>query len=172
MTALALPAVKYSVYFYSPSSEAGISTIQSEALETPKPKFSMQRAVKLLWKHLIDSYTNRNVVEWSLWWSLAMGGYLLVLNYIQVLWLEIETENVYNGGVEAGLTLLGAISAYGAGSIDSKIFQKYNLWILTICSLAEGGFIITAALTESIILSYAMYIAFGVLYMFMITMAR
>lgn len=101
-----------------------------------------------------------------------MGGYLLVLNYIQVLWLEIETENVYNGGVEAGLTLLGAISAYGAGSIDSKIFQKYNLWILTICSLAEGGFIITAALTESIILSYAMYIAFGVLYMFMITMAR
>lgn len=104
VTALALPAVKYSVYFYSPNSEATISTVESEKA---KPKFSMQRAVKLLWKHLIDSYTNRNVVEWSLWWSLAMGGYLMVLNYIQVLWLEIETENVFNGGVEAGLTLLG-----------------------------------------------------------------
>lgn len=40
----------------------------------------------------------------------------MVLNYVQLLWLEIETENIYNGAVEAGLTLLGAFSAYGAGT--------------------------------------------------------
>jgi thiamine transporter 2/3 len=103
-----------------------------------------------------------------------MAGFLQVQSYVQVLWKEIDPDRtiIYNGAVEAGLTLFGAISAFMAGLIDSTFFEKFNLWILTICSLLEGIFVVVSSYATHVLLAYAMYILFGVLYIFMITMAR
>lgn len=102
-----------------------------------------------------------------------MAGFLMVQIYVQLLWREIddEGEHLFNAGVEAALTLFGAIAAFLAGFTTSKTFQRFDSWILTFCSLLEGIFIIISSQTSSIWIAYSMYVLFGVLYSFMITMA-
>lgn len=102
-----------------------------------------------------------------------MAGFLMVQIYVQLLWQEIDSDREYllNAGVEAVLTLLGAIAAFLAGFLTSKTFQKFDLWILTFCSLLEGIFIVVSSQTSSIWVAYTMYVLFGVLYTFMITIA-
>lgn len=102
-----------------------------------------------------------------------MGGFLQIQSYVQILWQEIDEnqENYFNGAVEATVTLFGAISCLVAGFIPSEKFEKYDMWILTVCSLVEGGMIIVSSLTDQIWVAYSMYILFGAVYMFMITLA-
>lgn len=47
-----------------------------------KPKFSCQTAVRMLWKHFIMAYSNPTVVVWSIWWAVAMSGFLQVNLFI------------------------------------------------------------------------------------------
>lgn len=161
----------------STSTESSVENLQlkrnSSIKETPKPNFSWTRAKNLLWLHFLQAYSNKTVLVWSIWWSLAMGGFLQIQSYVQLLWQDIDPkqEYFYNGGVEAALTLLGAISCLIAGAISSEKFEKFDMWILTFCSLLEGVFIVVSSQSNSIWLAYAMYILFGVVYMFMITLA-
>jgi solute carrier family 19 (thiamine transporter), member 2/3 len=129
--------------------------------------------VNLLWQHFLGSYSNPKIVQWSFWWALAMAGFLMVQIYVQLLWQDIDKDRefLFNAGVEAVLTLLGAISAFLAGFLTTKTFQKFDLWILMFCSLLQGIFILISSQTTSIWVAYAMYITFGVLYTFMITIA-
>lgn len=94
--------------------------------------------------------------------------------YIQFLWQQInpDHENIYNGAVEALLTLLGALGAFAAGYLDSKRFDRWDLWLLTLCSAIEGCTLIWGALTDSVWVSYVAYVIFGTIYYFMITVAR
>lgn len=94
--------------------------------------------------------------------------------YIQFLWQQTnpDHENVYNGAVEAALTLLGALGALTAGYLDSKRFERWDMWLLTVCSGLQGSALVWAAFTSSVWISYVMYIIFGILYHFMITVAR
>ncbi|NWS71710.1 S19A1 protein, partial [Crotophaga sulcirostris] len=61
---------------------------------------------------------------WSLWWVFNSAGYYLVLYYVQILWNEIwpTTDNyrVYNGGVDAASTLLGAVASFAAGFVKIR----------------------------------------------------
>ncbi|NXS25241.1 S19A1 protein, partial [Mystacornis crossleyi] len=61
---------------------------------------------------------------WSLWWVLNLAGYYLVLYYAHILWNEISpnTDNrqVYNGGVDAASTLLGAVASFAAGYLKIR----------------------------------------------------
>lgn len=176
-----LPSVGVSLYFYSlPKSFDDINSNEdnqknlhiSDGTEE-KPKFSYSRATNLLWRHFLDSYSNPKILQWSLWWSLAMAGFLMVQIYVQLLWQEIDVERefLFNAGVEATLTLFGAIAAFFAGFLTSETFQRFDLWIISICSLLEGIFIVVSSQTTSIWIAYTMYILFGVLYTFMITIA-
>ncbi|NWU70990.1 S19A1 protein, partial [Pterocles burchelli] len=58
---------------------------------------------------------------WSLWWVFNSAGYYLMLYYVQILWNEIypttDHRQVYNGGVDAASTLLGAIASFAAGYV-------------------------------------------------------
>lgn len=179
-----LPSVGISLYFYSvpgPSDDNSESNdfnqnhtnlnVSDDAKK--KPKFSYSRATTLLWRHFLDSYSNPKILQWSLWWALAMAGFLMVQIYVQLLWQEIDKDGEYllNAGVEATLTFLGAIAAFLAGFLTSKTFQKFDLWILTFCSLLEGIFIVVSSQTTSIWMAYTMYVLFGVVYTFMITIA-
>lgn len=93
---------------------------------------------------------------------------------MQPLWREIkphdENSNIYNGAVEAILTLLGTIGALVAGSIHTDWKTKGEI-VLAICSLIEGGVLLMASQTTEIFVAYAAYIIFGALYHFMITIA-
>lgn len=181
IVAIALPSVGISLYFYSlPDSFESVteSTDQAKDENIPKhaqvnPIFSYSRATGLLWRHFLDSYSNWIIVQWSFWWALAMAGFMMVQFYVQFLWQEVDPDREYllNAGVEATLTLFGATAAFGAGYLTSKKFQKYDSWILTVCSLVEGVFVIISSQTNSIWLAYIMYILFGILYSFMITIA-
>lgn len=42
------------------------------------PSFSCSRAFSVLWEHFTVSYSNGVVVVWSIWWALAMAGFLQV----------------------------------------------------------------------------------------------
>lgn len=90
------------------------------------------------------------------------------------MWHDINPtqENVFNGGVEALLTLLGAGGAFLAGFINNQKFEQWDMLILAGCTAINGGIILWAALTETIWISYGAYIFFGVLYHFMITVAK
>lgn len=101
-----------------------------------------------------------------------MAGFLMVQIYVQVLWKEIDIDQLQlNAGVEATLTLFGAAAAFLAGFLTSRTFAKFDIWVLTFCSLLEGAFILISSQTDSIWIAYTMYILFGVLYSFMITIA-
>ncbi|XP_052897588.1 thiamine transporter 2-like [Anopheles moucheti] len=143
------------------------------ATTLPKAHFSASRAVRLLWKHFISAYRQLPVVQWSLWWALAMAGFIQVQVYVQLLWHEIDQQQgtLFNGGAEALLTLLGAISALAAGYIANRIFEQWALWILTVCSGLQGGLILYSGFATNIWVAYVLYILFGTLYLFMVTMA-
>lgn len=95
-------------------------------------------------------------------------------SYIQLLWKEIyaDNTNLQNGSVEAAITLLGAIGAFSAGFVNSKHFNRYDIWILAICTTIEGVLLLWAAFTTHLWSCYCAYILFGIIYHFMITIAR
>lgn len=193
-----LPSVGISLYFYavprnsqvhSQSSDNSIghtsdfpSSMMSKGeyeevnldLDMEAPNFSCSRASNLLWQHFLQSYSNSTVLLWSFYWSLAMGGFLQVQIYVQFLWQQIDVgkENFFNGAVEAAVTFFGAFGAFGAGFVATETFQKFDNWILIVCSLLEGILIIISSITRSVWVAYLMYVLFGIIYMFMITMAK
>lgn len=118
----------------------------------------------------MSAYTNPTVLKWSIWWALATCGQLQVISYAQILWKEIDEnhESYYNGAVEATVTLLGAVGAMTAGLMNG-VFRSQ--WILTICSILMGAFMIISAVTNILWVAYAMYVMFGILYFFVITIA-
>lgn len=177
---LLLPSVGVSLYMWSvdsPTTEHSNGTEKAQRdlmLESnaEKPKFSLERASRLMWQHFKESYSNRTVLVWSIWWSFCQAGFFLVINYVQLLWQEIdpEQENFYNGDVEALLTLFGALSATLAGHVLNKSFVKYDIYLLTLCSFVEGALILVSANTSNIYVSYIMYILFGIFFHFIITL--
>ncbi|XP_031633904.1 folate-like transporter 2 [Contarinia nasturtii] len=137
------------------------------------PTFSLSHAIQRIGNHIKTSYSNVTVIQWSILWSMSMCGFLQVQSYIQPLWKEIDPHEtvLYNGAVEALITLLGAISAYAAGFLNSKSFNRYEIWILTILMLVEGGLLLWGSLTTSLWCCYISYVIFGMIYHFMITVA-
>lgn len=174
--AVCLPSVGISIYMWSYDDDRpnDSSTIQAESIHkisSLKPKFSWSRARTLLWQHFLQAYSDSTVLIWSIWWSLAMAGFLQIQSYVQLLWLDIDPhqENFYNGAVEAAVTLMGATACLVAGFVPSDKFEKFDLWILTICSLVEGIMIVISSYTSSIWIAYIMYVLFGTIYMFMVS---
>ncbi|NXN91048.1 S19A1 protein, partial [Rhinopomastus cyanomelas] len=61
---------------------------------------------------------------WSVWWVFNSAGYYLMLYNVQILWDEIypskDNPRVYNGGVDAASTLLGAGASFAAGYVKIR----------------------------------------------------
>lgn len=130
-------------------------------------------AFALMKKHFVDSFANKYVLKWSLWWALSTCGYIQVQCYMQVLWNDIQDDPntpIYNGAVESVLTVLGFMGALLAGILRVDWKVKGDL-ALTVCSLLSGFIILYTSRTKYVILSYICYIAFGAVYHFMITIA-
>lgn len=69
------------------------------------------------------------------------------------------------------LALLGAVSAMFAGYLGNGIISRLKTYIFTFCALLEAFLLVLASRTESLYISYAAYILFGMIYHCMITIA-
>uniref|UniRef100_A0A3Q1HDN6 Solute carrier family 19 member 3b n=1 Tax=Anabas testudineus TaxID=64144 RepID=A0A3Q1HDN6_ANATE len=128
-------------------------------------------AVHLLWQSFRESYSSRHVIYWSLWWALATSGYVQVFNYIQLMWDHIEpsaTSSIYNGGVEAVCSLVGAAAAFSVGYIKVT-WAVWGELALGLFSAVGAGAVFLMALTSSIWACYAGYVLFKSCYMLLIT---
>uniref|UniRef100_A0A182N673 Thiamine transporter 1 n=1 Tax=Anopheles dirus TaxID=7168 RepID=A0A182N673_9DIPT len=199
--ALFLPSVPTSMYFHRRAPEASTTTASdtghlpadkevttmeiiaddrsddSKASPTTTPASQASRsrvknAFLLLWLHFRTSFTNRSVLQWSVWYALAMAGYIQILAYVQALWSSIDETQpaVWNGAVEAALTLLGAIVSLLAGYLHSGFLKpRTSLLSLALLSFAAGGAMLLATKTGTLVVSYVGYMIFCVLYAFAIT---
>ncbi|KAF6720857.1 Thiamine transporter 2 [Oryzias melastigma] len=128
-------------------------------------------ASHLLWKSFRESYSSKSLIYWSLWWALATAGYVQVFNYIQLMWDHIEpsaTASIYNGGVEAACSVVGAAAAFSVGFIK----VTWTVWgelALGLFSGVGAGAVFLMAFTSSIWVCYAAYVVFKSCYMFLIT---
>ncbi|XP_010018045.1 PREDICTED: folate transporter 1 [Nestor notabilis] len=111
---------------------------------------------------------------WSLWWIFNSAGYYLMLYYVQILWNEIcpTTDNrcVYNGGVDAASTLLGALASFAAGYV--KI--RWTLWselVIGVVTAFQAGLLLLMNTTSNIWLCYAAYVLFRGSYQFLVPIA-
>ncbi|EMP29290.1 Folate transporter 1 [Chelonia mydas] len=111
---------------------------------------------------------------WSLWWIFNSAGYYLMLYYVQLLWSEIypttDNRKVYNGGVDAASTLLGAITAFSAGYV--KI--RWALWselVIGGVTAFQAGLLFLMSTTSNIWLCYGAYILFRGSYQFLVPLA-
>lgn len=85
---------------------------------------------------------------------------------------KCHLKNVWNGAVDATLTLLAAIFALFAGFIHgARLNPRGSLLALAVLSIMEGGAVLLSCWTTSIVWSYIGYIIFGALYAFTITVS-
>lgn len=158
---LLLPPVKKSIYFHQEPSQ------QSSIVQQTKMAFG------LMWNHFKHGYSHKYTVKWSVWWAVATAGFIQVQVYMQPLWTAIVDDPdkpIYNGAVEAVLTVLGFVGALLAGVFTVNWETKGDI-ALTSCSIIQGSIMIVASQTPYVVVSYVCYIVFGALYHFTITVA-
>ncbi|XP_015587819.1 thiamine transporter 1 [Cephus cinctus] len=139
---------------------------------SPSLGLKIKHAYILLWKHMIEAYTNLTVIKWSLWWAFATCGYLQVISYTQLIWQDTvaDGDNIYNGAVEALYTIIGAATVFGVGKLQLN-WPLVGEAMLSIFSFIEGILLLLIACTYNIWLSYTVYILFGVIYHTIVTVA-
>ncbi|XP_068136628.1 thiamine transporter 2 isoform X2 [Hyperolius riggenbachi] len=131
---------------------------------------------KVLWllcKDIKECYSSSQLIYWSLWWALATAGYNQVINYVQVLWEHVEpaqNSTIYNGGVEAVSTFLGALSSLSVGYVKVNWEMSGEL-ALAIFSAVNAGALFLMDYSFNIWMCYAGYLVFKASYMLLITIA-
>lgn len=137
------------------------------------------QVLKQMWKEFLSVYRDWNLLQWSIWWSIATCGYYQIGNYIQNLWELIynnqsgatgSTDNPYYGAVEAASTLLGALSSFATMYVKAN-WDIYGELLMGIVSLIDSVLLVTMALTANIWIAYVNYIIFRASYQVVITIA-
>lgn len=169
-----LPMPKTSLFFKGKKANGSCSekenTVQNGVVDWCSRE-NVTRAGRLLWQSFRESYSSRHIVYWSLWWALATAGYVQIFNYIQLLWDHIEpsaTSSIYNGGVEATCSLVGAAAAFCVGHIKVS-WAVWGELALGLFSAVGTGAVFLMALTSSIWACYVGYAIFKSCYMLLIT---
>ncbi|XP_037039633.1 thiamine transporter 1-like [Bradysia coprophila] len=159
-----IPRVETSTYFNRNTGGKWSETFRrSQILE----------AFNLIWNHFRTSYANKVVVLWSIYYAVVLCFNIQITAYIQILWMSIDDsqEVIYNGAVDAILTLLGACFAILAGKIHINFLKKsmHSLLVLILMSSVQGVFVVLAANSQTLLACYIFYICFGASYAFGIT---
>lgn len=80
---------------------------------------------------------------------------------------------MWNGAVDAALTLLSAVFALLAGYFHAgRLSTKLSLLSMAFLSILQGGCVLLACWPNNIYLSYLGYTLYGGLFAFTITVAR
>ncbi|KAM9316443.1 thiamine transporter 2 [Gastrophryne carolinensis] len=181
VSSLALPMPKKSMFFHKKvthlDEEPKPSTYTTDSQGMDAADTNIERNFfKVLWllcKDLKNCYSSPQLIYWSLWWALATAGYNQVVNYVQVLWEHVEpaqNSTIYNGGVEAVATFLGALSSLAVGYVKVD-WELSGELALAIFSAVNAGAIFLMDYSFNIWMCYAGYLVFKSSYMLLITIA-
>ncbi|XP_039612292.1 reduced folate transporter [Polypterus senegalus] len=125
-------------------------------------------------KELVNVVRKPQLRLWSIWWILNSTGYYLIIYYVQILWNEvypaIENRKVYNGGVDAASTLLGAITSFAAGYVKIRWFLWSEL-VIAIITTVQAGLLLLMNTTSNIWVCYIAYVLFRGFYQFLVPIA-
>jgi solute carrier family 19 (thiamine transporter), member 2/3 len=162
--AVFIPPVKTSMYFNRDMSDGKITETYTHN--------QTSNAFHLIWNHFKTSYGNASVIMWSVFYAVALCFYVQITAYIQVLWISIDDsqEIIYNGAVDAILTLFGFAVSILAGKVHLNFLHKKNrvLIVLIIMSSLQGCFVVFAANSRSLLSCYIFYVLYGTSYAFCI----
>uniref|UniRef100_A0A8B9IH33 Thiamine transporter 1 n=1 Tax=Anser cygnoides TaxID=8845 RepID=A0A8B9IH33_ANSCY len=173
-TAWFLPMPQKSLFFHHHEAAAdGEAAPKLAVWWLSEQKVDIVKVLKDLWRDLLQCYSSWTMLCWSVWWALSTCGYFQVINYVQGLWemvLPSHSTEIYNGGVEAASTLLGAVAVFVVGHIKTS----WAMWGEV--ALALFSFLIAAAVyimdtVHNIWVCYASYVVFRIIYMLLITIA-
>ncbi|KAH8295106.1 hypothetical protein KR018_007213 [Drosophila ironensis] len=169
--AFGLPKVTKSLYFHSKDDTDSGEVKEDSKLSVTK---KVSQALELIWWHFRSAYTNPLVVQWSLWYAVNYAGYQQITTYMQVAWNSFEDKPtvVWNGAVDAALTLLSAVFALIAGYFHAGRLQpRTSLILMALLSVLEGCCVLLSCWTSNIYLSYLGFVLYGGLFAFAITVA-
>uniref|UniRef100_A0A8B9PAX3 Thiamine transporter 1 n=1 Tax=Apteryx owenii TaxID=8824 RepID=A0A8B9PAX3_APTOW len=169
-----LPMPQKSLFFHHASSQQISREMKViDCKNGSAQKVDFLKVLRDLWQDFLQCYSSRTMLCWSVWWALSTCGYFQVINYAQGLWemvLPSHSSEIYNGGVEAVSTLLGAVAVFVVGHIKTS----WAMWGEV--ALALFSFLIAAAVyimdtVHNIWVCYASYVVFRIIYMLLITIA-
>ncbi|XP_067402215.1 thiamine transporter 1 isoform X1 [Emydura macquarii macquarii] len=146
---------------------------EERSAETQEQKVDISRVLKELWQDFLQCYSSRPMLCWSVWWSLSTCGYFQVINYVQGLWEMVvpsQSFKIYNGGVEAVSTLLGAVAVFAVGYIKVS-WATWGEVALALFSLLIAAAVYVMDTVRNIWVCYASYVIFRIVYMLLITIA-
>lgn len=106
----ALPKVENSLYFHHRSNKSSVENAPADDANSTLDKQDQLRPMQLLWSHFHSAYTNPMVLQWSLWYAIALAGYLQVTTYMQVVWKSFD--NVPTVSTRKGLEDIGKINVH------------------------------------------------------------
>ncbi|XP_037362423.1 thiamine transporter 1 [Talpa occidentalis] len=147
--------------------------MEEPSLEEPEPKPDRLLVLKVLWNDFLMCYSSRPLLCWSVWWALSTCGYFQVVNYTQGLWEKVMSSRhaaIYNGGVEAVSTLLGAVAVFAVGYIKIS-WSTWGEMTLFLFSLLIAAAVYIMDTVGNIWVCYASYVVFRIIYMLLITIA-
>uniref|UniRef100_A0A2S2PWR7 Thiamine transporter 2 n=1 Tax=Sipha flava TaxID=143950 RepID=A0A2S2PWR7_9HEMI len=201
--AIFLPKVKQSLYFHKRKKvDDSIMTQSTDTIYNPeKYKYPHQLSVdslntnqktnvsplntnteeysvlQTLYKDFKQSYSDPYVRKLCFWWAIAMGGYLQVYAYINVLYTYVleETDDaeftLYNGAAESLNTLLGAIAAFTISKVNWNWYSVGDVFF-TVGSVVASGVLLCCVYCKNLWFIYAFYIIYGMMYQTMLTIAE
>ncbi|XP_039383365.1 thiamine transporter 1 isoform X3 [Mauremys reevesii] len=140
---------------------------------TLEEKVDISKVLRELWRDFLQCYSSRPMLCWSVWWAFSTCGYFQVINYTQGLWemvLPSQRFEIYNGGVEAVSTLLGAVAVFAVGYIKVS-WATWGEVALALFSLLIAAAVYVMDTVRNIWLCYASYVIFRIVYMLLITIA-
>ncbi|KAM7055123.1 thiamine transporter 1 [Molossus nigricans] len=150
--------------------------VEEPPMEELEPQTDRLLVLKVLWNDFLMCYSSRPLLCWSVWWALSTCGYFQVINYTQGLWEQVMPSRhaaisaVYNGGVEAVSTLLGAVAVFAVGYIKIS-WSTWGEMTLSLCSLLIAATVYIMDTVGNIWVCYASYVVFRIIYMLLITIA-
>ena len=167
-----------SIFLPMPASNSGnVFLISDAGTDEDEKRTHLKRwqiSILSLFKAFKESYSNRTLLQWSLWWALATCGYLQIGNYVQNLWEEIQgpdKSGSLNGGVEAAGTLGGAIVALVLSFLNVR-WGIIGEMLLGCLSLTDAILLVIMAKAENVWIAYVTYVCYRMSYTFLITIAR
>ncbi|KAL4660178.1 folate transporter 1-like isoform X2 [Arapaima gigas] len=176
-----LPWPKHSLFFNRGKQEEGATQLEldkmrlSESTDLSRTSPWRRSAFFQILKELQNVVSIPCLRLWSIWWIFSSAGYYLVLFYVHILWNNLypatENKHVYNGGVEAVSTLLGAATSFAAGFV--KI--RWNLWselVIGVITALQASLLLLMGMTNSIWICYVSYVFFKGFYQFLVPIAN
>uniref|UniRef100_A0A4X1UYX4 Thiamine transporter 1 n=1 Tax=Sus scrofa TaxID=9823 RepID=A0A4X1UYX4_PIG len=161
-----LPMPQKSLFFHHVPASQGMNGIKGS-----KPDRLL--VLRVLWNDFLICYSSRPLLCWSVWWALSTCGYFQVVNYAQGLWEQVMPSrhaSIYNGGVEAVSTLLGAVAVFAVGYIKIS-WSTWGELTLSVFSLLIAAAVYIMDTVGNIWVCYASYVVFRIIYMLLITIA-